>query len=213
MEKISGIYKIINKTNGKYYVGSSRNIEKRWNTHKRSLRKNNHHNEYLQRAWNKYGENAFDFVIVELIPKISLFNIEKRYLIEAETDRNSYNLTFYPCGGPQPDYVKKKMKRNHYLNNGGKNPMLGKTHSDKSKNLMRSKALGRPPSNKDTKIYTFLNLMTNEIFIGNKENFSLKAAVSIPNVSAFVRGKYHTSKGWIVKPSNHLDVSIRGFVS
>jgi len=28
--KISGIYKIVNKVNGKYYVGSSNDIERRW---------------------------------------------------------------------------------------------------------------------------------------------------------------------------------------
>jgi hypothetical protein len=32
--KIKGIYKIINKIDGKYYVGSSSNIYKRWNAHK-----------------------------------------------------------------------------------------------------------------------------------------------------------------------------------
>jgi hypothetical protein len=46
--KISGIYKIINKINNKYYVGSSKHI-----------------NPHLQNAWNKYGQNNFDFVITE----------------------------------------------------------------------------------------------------------------------------------------------------
>jgi len=197
--KISGIYKIINKINEKYYIGSSKDIKDRWNTHKQSLRNNNHHNDHLQRAWNKYGENAFDFVVIELIPEMSLFNVEKKYLNEAKTNPNSYNLIFYPQGGSQSVYVREKMKKHHYLRNGGENPMLGKTHSEKTKELLRQKRLGKIPSNKDTKIYTFVNLMTHETFIGNKESFALKVGVSIPNVSAFVRGKYHSSKGWIVK--------------
>lgn len=96
--KVSGIYKIINKINGKYYVGSSNNISHRWYTHRSYLRKNNHVNEYLQRAWNKYGEYNFEFVIVEEVEYISknfLLEIENRYLDVAEKEYNScYNLKF-----------------------------------------------------------------------------------------------------------------------
>ena len=67
--KISGIYKIINKINGKYYVGSSVNIKdypnNRWSRHIADLNANRHHNDYLQRAWNKYGQDAFEFIIIE----------------------------------------------------------------------------------------------------------------------------------------------------
>jgi len=34
---VQGIYKIINKNNGKYYVGSSVDIKERWNEHRRNL--------------------------------------------------------------------------------------------------------------------------------------------------------------------------------
>ena len=51
-----GIYKIINKVNGKYYVGSSLNINKRWSVHKSALSKNKHHNDHLQNAWNKVDD-------------------------------------------------------------------------------------------------------------------------------------------------------------
>src|ERR1035437_397640 len=54
--KISGIYKIINKIDGKYYIGSSDHIKRRWYSHRTELRKNRHGNQYLQRARNKYGE-------------------------------------------------------------------------------------------------------------------------------------------------------------
>ena len=46
--KISGIYKIINKTNGKYYVGSSVDVFRRWNSHLNHLIKNKHNNTHLQ---------------------------------------------------------------------------------------------------------------------------------------------------------------------
>jgi len=56
--KISGIYKIINKIDGKYYVGSSQDINKRWNSHLNKLNKNNHINIHLQRKSNVSNGNT-----------------------------------------------------------------------------------------------------------------------------------------------------------
>ena len=58
-----GIYTIKNIINGKFYLGSSKNIEKRWNRHLYELRNNRHHSWYLQRAFIKYGENSFKLII------------------------------------------------------------------------------------------------------------------------------------------------------
>ena len=42
-----GIYKIVNSINNKIYVGSAKNIKKRWSAHKSDLNKNKHHNKHL----------------------------------------------------------------------------------------------------------------------------------------------------------------------
>lgn len=73
-----GIYKITNKSNGKFYYGSSRDIRKRWEGHKWSLRKGEHQNGYLQNSWNKYGESAFLFEIVEECEEIGDEEMLKR---------------------------------------------------------------------------------------------------------------------------------------
>ena len=52
-----GVYKIVNTVNGKIYIGSSKNIDRRWNEHIRVLELNAHNNQHLQNAWNKYGKN------------------------------------------------------------------------------------------------------------------------------------------------------------
>lgn len=91
------IYKIVNKFNEKYYVGSSKNFDKRSRSHKYSLKKRNHHNDYLQNAWNKYGSENFEFVIVEKFNNISerdLLIEEQKWLDIAKTDPKNYNLTF-----------------------------------------------------------------------------------------------------------------------
>ena len=61
-----GIYKITNTINGDYYIGSSTNIRKRFWRHRYDLAKNQHFNVYLQRAYNKYGKQAFEFTTILL---------------------------------------------------------------------------------------------------------------------------------------------------
>lgn len=64
-EVISGIYEIVNIKNGNKYVGSSKDIYGRWVRHKRSLNIGKHHNHHLQNAWDLYGEDCFEFHILE----------------------------------------------------------------------------------------------------------------------------------------------------
>ena len=77
MEGQSGIYAITNLKNGKVYVGSTKDFEKRWSEHIRGLKRNAHENPHLQRSWNKYGESVFEFGILEHID-----NLEKLHLAE-----------------------------------------------------------------------------------------------------------------------------------
>jgi group I intron endonuclease len=101
MERLSGIYRIVNKTNGKYYVGSSNNISKRFRDHKRELTFNRHHCIGLQRAWNKYGYDKFDFVIVEnILSNNDLLTTEQKHLDNAMTNKeNCYNSSMVAGGG------------------------------------------------------------------------------------------------------------------
>ena len=61
------IYKITNTVNGKVYVGQTteEKAETRWSKHLSILKKNKHKNKHLQSAWNKYGETAFTFEVIE----------------------------------------------------------------------------------------------------------------------------------------------------
>lgn len=62
----SGIYALVNRENGKRYVGRSVDLEKRRKTHLWALKNGRHANNHLQRAWNQ-GQR-FDFVILEKCP-------------------------------------------------------------------------------------------------------------------------------------------------
>lgn len=74
---VAGIYTIKNKRTGEYYVGESRDIESRWKRHKYELNKGAHHSEKLQKAWNKYGEKAFAFRVVQKFWFTDGVNIDK----------------------------------------------------------------------------------------------------------------------------------------
>jgi len=66
----SGVYKITNIINGKCYIGSSLNLYNRLGVHKTSLKYNRHENEYLQKAYNKYGVQNFTIEILEKYKRI-----------------------------------------------------------------------------------------------------------------------------------------------
>lgn len=80
IEKNVGIYKIENSLNNQVYIGSSTDIEKRIKQHKYRLRKDVHENQYLQRAWNKYGEENFVFLEIMELPFNSLIEREQYWI-------------------------------------------------------------------------------------------------------------------------------------
>ena len=77
---VCGVYKIINTINGKVYIGSSKDISRRWNEHIYSLDVNAHHNKKLQNAWNKYGRQNFKFEIIEECDEKNQFEREQYYI-------------------------------------------------------------------------------------------------------------------------------------
>ena len=76
----SGIYRIVCVENGRFYIGSSRNIQKRWTRHLNDLRNRRHGNDHLQRSFDKYGENRFVFEVIEECDVDNLFLREQFYL-------------------------------------------------------------------------------------------------------------------------------------
>jgi group I intron endonuclease len=103
-----GIYRIKNLVNGKCYYGSSKQIEKRFDRHKRELKNNIHINCILQRAWDKYGEDNFLFEIVEKCDINVLLEREQRYL-DLQPD---YNIGITSSGG---DNLTKNPNKNNIV--------------------------------------------------------------------------------------------------
>lgn len=86
------IYKIRNVVNGNFYVGSAFDTRTRFRQHRRLLRKGTHHCKHLQAAWNKYGEDAFKFEVVESVSdKFELEAAEDIWLAKHVGQPHCYN--------------------------------------------------------------------------------------------------------------------------
>ena len=73
-----GIYEIRCLVSGKVYVGSSKNVPGRLYKHRWQLRKGQHYNLHLQRAWDLYGEESFTFKKVSDCALTAQFEEEQR---------------------------------------------------------------------------------------------------------------------------------------
>lgn len=77
----SAIYAIVNQVTRDMYVGSAVAVSRRWNAHRNLLSKQRHYNLKLQRAYNKYGDKAFDWEIIQFVDdKTKLIDCEQFWI-------------------------------------------------------------------------------------------------------------------------------------
>lgn len=89
--KISGIYAIRHIVSGRQYIGSSGHIRQRHQHHWSRLRKGRHHSPALQNYWNKYGPDAFEFLILEECPPKHLEEREQFYIDQHNAYMRGFN--------------------------------------------------------------------------------------------------------------------------
>lgn len=86
-----GIYKIENTENGMVYIGKSDDIMRRWEQHIKSLENNSHANARLQKDWNNYKINCFNFSILRTCDKSELSEYEQFYINKYFNIASIYN--------------------------------------------------------------------------------------------------------------------------
>jgi len=182
--KITGIYKITNTINMKYYIGSSVHIEKRFREHKHGLRNNCHKNPYLQNAWNKYGENNFIFEVIENCDKVMLIEREQYYLDSTQcyTDIVGYNINIIansPLGRKISEEMLKKYKTIY------KNNRPPEWAWKKSINAMKKKVV--------------LIKDNDEIFFESIRDAARYLNVNSGNIGRVLRGDRSRVKGYFIK--------------
>ena len=159
MKKIIGVYKISNTLcpEGKYYIGYSCNINRRWCIHRSTLKTNKHCNIRMQRAYEKYGSDCFTYEILqECETEEEAKNVELSYLEDLTIRDKLYNLHYNSSGGdmltshPKREKIIEKIKntqkeqfskmtkeerQERWGHSGKKNGMYGRTHTDEVKRL------------------------------------------------------------------------------
>lgn len=101
-----GVYLIRCVSSGRGYVGSSRIIKRRWKAHLTQLRSNRHPNFKLQCAWNKHGEGAFSFEVLELCSEDQLREREVHWIASLNSFKQGYNCSELGAG---PDEKTRKL--------------------------------------------------------------------------------------------------------
>lgn len=137
------IYAIENKINHKKYIGMTNNFYKRKEHHLFLLRHNKHHSIKLQRAYNKYGEENFDFYVLLEVNEMKRLEIkEKEFIKKFDTYNNGYNCS--EGGEKLPNYTIPETTRQALIKrNKETKPMLGKHLSEKHKKQISKKNSGK----------------------------------------------------------------------
>jgi len=184
---ISGIYEIRNEINGHRYIGSSVNMQKRFNEHKCTLSKNISHCYGIQNAWNKYGEQSFKFTPLIICDENMLLFYEQKLL-----DTNPrYNI------GKCAEVPRRGMKLSNEQIEAMRNRLLGGELSDNHKMKISKTLTGRRLSEENKKNIS-LALMGNKNAFGYKHSKEEKDKLRYPRsdetkrkMSAATVGRVH----------------------
>lgn len=124
-KNISGIYKITNIVNNKIYIGSTEDFYTRIKIHLYLLKNNQHTNNHLQSAWNKYGKENFKFEIINICNKEreKLLSNEQYYLDTLSTNYNILKTAGSTKGRKMSEEAKLKISMSN----------LGKVRSEEMK--------------------------------------------------------------------------------
>ena len=213
--KISGIYKIVNKVNGKYYVGSSNDIHSRWYAHKHHLKHKKHWNAHLQKAYDKYGCENFIYLIIETnIEHNCLLKVEQKHLDIAKLEKcRCYNIGFVAGRVEMTPEIRKKIS----LSSKGRiSPRKGIKWTDEQKLRMSQIKMGTVISlehrkklsliNKNNDYFYdmiphhFQNRITKDKFFGLRRELSAKYKIASRGIGRIVRGERKTFKNWLILP-------------
>jgi len=198
--KICGIYRIQSKVKPeRCYIGSAKNINKRWWNHLYFLRKNEHHSLILQRHFNKYGEADLQFSILLGCEKHDLISIEQ-YFIDTYNPYFNINRVAGRSGGmtgkQHTEATKLKQSKAHKgckaWNRGTKGLMVswnkGTTHLFSSQNKL--------PITQHDKQGNFIKEW------GSACEVEREISISRSNIGSCIKGRRKTAGGYIWKYKN-----------
>lgn len=183
-----GIYMIKNKINGKAYIGQAKNLKLRINNHKNRLRRSDKHcNKHLLEAWKCYGEDNFQFSIIEEYDS---------YDINLLNERETYWTKYYKSDNREFGYnVREPGSRG---NNSKETKKLigdanrGKKRTSEAKDKIRKANIGEKSNSAKLNNFTVLEIV-DCIKLNQYTNrqLAIKFNISLSTIKNIKRGK-----GW-----------------
>jgi group I intron endonuclease len=216
----TGVYLIQNKVNKKMYIGSASRVVAnrsnsgfymRWSLHISSLTKNKHHCQHLQRSWNKYGAENFEFSIMHKCPPEKAIEMEQLYIDLLEPQYNSCKTAGSPLGYKHSEESKNRMslarkgitiseytrlRLSETRKGVSKTEEHKKKISESHKGKTHTKETREKIAEKRSKFYTFISPegIVTEIF--NLHKFCKENNLKQSNMWKVANGKANHCKGW-----------------
>jgi len=141
----SGIYKITNIINNNIYIGQSGNLHERKTRHITSLKGKYHYNSHLQRAFDKYGIDSFNFETVLICEPFELTYYEQQLVDLYNPEYNIHKkCVTSPLGVKRSEEFRQKIS-------GVNNWNYGKPMSEERKTNLSNLKKGTHPSEETRK--------------------------------------------------------------
>lgn len=162
MEKESGVYKIEHISSRKVYIGSSKNMYRRCHRHMSELRHGKHNNQFLQRAFIKYGKNDFKVESLEKCTKEILEEREQFYIDKYKSFNEKYGFNllkkaYSPKGRIVTEKTKEKLRK------------IGNSKEQKEIRKKRTTLLWKNPEYRNFQILERKSRYKNEEFVNKRK--------------------------------------------
>jgi group I intron endonuclease len=191
-----GIYRILNTRNGKFYIGSSKNLKSRKSDHFKTLRSDRHHSIKLQRAWNKHQDKSFVFEPILFCNEEMLITYEQQFL---NFYKPQYNMSL--IAGRMDAITRAKATENaikFYSSEDGK--ACCKNRAKKSRKTILDRGLQRGNNNGNS-------ILTEQDVINiAKSEKSSKELAKFYNVSFYAIDDIRSRRSW-----KHLSLEIKEY--
>lgn len=179
------IYKATNKINGKVYIGQTiQTLERRKNQHERSYKYKNTKNYVFCRALKKYGNENFEWEVIDTATSIEELNLKEEYWISyydcLVSSGKGYNSKY---GGNNHKHLERTKELIGLAQKGDKNHMFGKKGFENNS----SKAV--------------IDMQTNIVY-GSASECAEKLGLTTSKVCAVCRGERGSTGGRVFRYVN-----------
>ena len=163
------VYKLLCTANNRFYIGSTADLNKRKQRHLYDLQRGEHNNIFLQRTFNKYGAEAFKWLVIYVDTVEEARILEQHYIDKYMRSKRCMNIGRTASGGDnltQHPYrrdiirrIKLTLRRKFramsdaersakFGKPGSLNGMYGRSHTPETRAKISALNIGRTPPNK-----------------------------------------------------------------